>query len=369
MARPEKTVFISYRRKDIAWALNVYRYLTNRGYDVFFDYTSISSGAFDQVIISNIKARAHFLVILTPSALDRCSEPGDWLRREIETAILEKRNIIPLFFDDFNFSSPAVSEKLTGQLALLKQYNGLEIPAGFFDEAMDRLSKKYLNVALQAVLHPISDEVQEVVKKQKAAASQAMIEQKVKVEQPAKKSKKQLFGIYARLAILAMMFLGFLGPWFKVTACTSSSEPPAAPKTYSSADVITEVFSDSVFLLIMGLVITLLFLFILIRLLAGSNKKAPVFLERIFSGLGPLCVILMAIGSSLALMGRSVQMQWGLGLLMIGVHLSPISLLIELGLTKQKGKRWPAWGWLLIVSLLLVPLVILIAWVASALNQ
>ena len=77
MASIEKTVFISYRRKDISWALLIYKHLTERGFDVFFDYTSIASGDFEQSIIGNIKARAHFLVILTPSALDRCNQPGD----------------------------------------------------------------------------------------------------------------------------------------------------------------------------------------------------------------------------------------------------------------------------------------------------
>jgi hypothetical protein len=75
MARIEKTVFISYRRKDISWALAVYQYLTSRKYDVFFDYTSIPSGDFEQIIVSNIRARAHFVLILTPTALDRCNEP------------------------------------------------------------------------------------------------------------------------------------------------------------------------------------------------------------------------------------------------------------------------------------------------------
>src|SRR5687768_8141417 len=112
MARIEKTIFISYRRKDISWALAVYQYLTSQKYDVFFDYTSLSSGDFEQVIVSNIRARAHFLLILTPTALDRCHEPGDWLRREIEAAVDEKRNIIPLFFDGFTFNSPDVAQKL-----------------------------------------------------------------------------------------------------------------------------------------------------------------------------------------------------------------------------------------------------------------
>ena len=45
--------------------------LTTTGYDVFFDYLSIESGDFEKIIIENIKARAHFIVIFTPSALEQ----------------------------------------------------------------------------------------------------------------------------------------------------------------------------------------------------------------------------------------------------------------------------------------------------------
>lgn len=176
MARIEKTVFISYRRKDISWALAVYQYLTSQKYDVFFDFTSIPSGDFEQIIISNIRARAHFVLILTPTTLDRCSEPGDWLRREIETAMDEKRNIIPLFFDGFNFSSPSVVEKLTGKLAAINRYNGIDIPSGYFLEAMARLSRRYLDVPLDAVLHPVSTAVRKVVKEEQIAVSKALVQ-------------------------------------------------------------------------------------------------------------------------------------------------------------------------------------------------
>ncbi len=89
----QNTVFISYRRTNSFHALAVYQNLTQHGYDCFFDYRSIDSGAFDQIIINQIKACAHFIVILTPSAVERFHEPGDWLRREIETAIDHKRNV------------------------------------------------------------------------------------------------------------------------------------------------------------------------------------------------------------------------------------------------------------------------------------
>jgi len=47
--RVEKTVFISYRRDDEFWALAVYQYLTYHDYDVFFDYTSVAAGDFEQI--------------------------------------------------------------------------------------------------------------------------------------------------------------------------------------------------------------------------------------------------------------------------------------------------------------------------------
>jgi hypothetical protein len=81
MERIEKTVFLSYRRTNIPWALAIFQNLTQHGYDLFFDFNGIDSGDFEHVILGNITARAHFLVLLTPSALERCSDPADWLRR------------------------------------------------------------------------------------------------------------------------------------------------------------------------------------------------------------------------------------------------------------------------------------------------
>ena len=71
MGAVEKTVFISYRRINAAWALAIFQNLKGHGYDVFFDYTGVASGDFETVILENIRARAHFLLLLTPSALER----------------------------------------------------------------------------------------------------------------------------------------------------------------------------------------------------------------------------------------------------------------------------------------------------------
>ncbi|MGC2110238.1 MAG: tetratricopeptide repeat protein, partial [Candidatus Korobacteraceae bacterium] len=185
MQRIEKTVFISYRRTNIPWALAIFQDLTRHGYDVFLDYTGIASGDFETVILENIRARAHFLVILTPSALERCGEPGDWLRREIETAFETRRNIVPLMLERFDFGTPAIARQLTGTLAPLKRYNGLNIPADYFLEAMGRLRDRFLNIPLDAVLQPASLPARQaaVEQREEAAAAPAVAEEELTAQQ------------------------------------------------------------------------------------------------------------------------------------------------------------------------------------------
>jgi hypothetical protein len=171
--RVEKTVFICYRRIAVAWAQSIFQDLTQHGYDVFFDFHGIASGGFEEVILGNIKARAHFLVLLTPSALERCSDPADLFRREIETAIGFQRNIVPIMLEGFDFGTPGIESQLGDTLAPLKRYNGLPVYAAYFPAAMDRLREKYLNVPLDTVLHPVSPSAERVAKNEQAAAANA----------------------------------------------------------------------------------------------------------------------------------------------------------------------------------------------------
>jgi tetratricopeptide (TPR) repeat protein len=177
----QKTVFLSYRRTNVSWALAIFQNLTQHGYDVFYDFMSIGSGDFESVIVENIKARAHFLVLLTPSALEHCDNPADWLRREIETALDSKRNIVPLMLEGFDFGTPQIVTHLTGKLAEVAHYNALPITPAFFLEALERLRSRYLNVPLSAVLHPPSVTAQTAATEQKAAAIEAPPVQEVEL--------------------------------------------------------------------------------------------------------------------------------------------------------------------------------------------
>ena len=118
--RTDKTVFISYRRTNAPWALALFQNLTHHGFDVFFDYLGFASGNIDEALLENIRSRAHFLIVLTPSALARCGDPRDRLRREIEEAMESSRHIVPLMLERFDFGALGIASQLTGKLAALK---------------------------------------------------------------------------------------------------------------------------------------------------------------------------------------------------------------------------------------------------------
>jgi tetratricopeptide (TPR) repeat protein len=145
MSDVEKSVFISYRRSVSAFiARAIFLDLRYHGYDVFMDVESIDSGQFDTIILNQIAARPHFLVILTPGAVERCIEPEDWLRREVEHAMDLQRNIVPVTVNNFDFRE---SDKyLTGKLADLSRFNALDLPVEYFDAAMERLRTRFLRM-------------------------------------------------------------------------------------------------------------------------------------------------------------------------------------------------------------------------------
>jgi len=168
-----KTVFISYRRNVSSFiARAIYQDLRANGFDVFMDVQSIDSGEFDTIILRQIVARGHFLVICTPGTFDRCNELGDWLRREIEHALDNGRNVVPIFVNEFKFDD-ATKKHLTGKLVELPRRHGLNVPHDFFEEAMTRLRTRYLKQAVigEVVATPKADE-SAVAEKQAEAASQ-----------------------------------------------------------------------------------------------------------------------------------------------------------------------------------------------------
>lgn len=146
---PSGTVFVSYRR-EVSWSLArlVFQDLRAHGYDVFMDVESIDAGEFERVILTQIDARAHFIVILEPGSLDRIAEPDDWLRREIARAIASDRNVVPMTAGglrlDRHLSLPHDIDRLAGFLAL-------DVPVEYYGAAMEKLRDRFLKRPAPAV--------------------------------------------------------------------------------------------------------------------------------------------------------------------------------------------------------------------------
>jgi hypothetical protein len=72
---PNKTVFISYRRSvHKHLSLLLFKDLRARGFDTFRDSDTMGAGEFDKIILNQIAARTHFVVLLSYGTLDRCSQ-------------------------------------------------------------------------------------------------------------------------------------------------------------------------------------------------------------------------------------------------------------------------------------------------------
>lgn len=128
-------IFISYRRSGGQETARILRdTLTERGYKVFFDVESLRAGAFNTKLLSVIEECEDFVLVLSPDALDRCSDPEDWVYQEIAHAFRHRKNIIPIMLRDFEFP-----KDLPEELKELPYQNGLAANLEYYDAFMDKL--------------------------------------------------------------------------------------------------------------------------------------------------------------------------------------------------------------------------------------
>ena len=142
----QKTVFISYRRAlSKHLARSIYQDLKMNGWDVFLDVNTIDSGDFDRIILNQIGARAHFILLISKGSLERCANNGDWVLREIQEAVRLGRNIVPIVEEETNFSQE-ISNLPEALRQVISKKNSLPLPHFYFDPAMGMLRKRFLKI-------------------------------------------------------------------------------------------------------------------------------------------------------------------------------------------------------------------------------
>lgn len=135
-------VFISYRREGgYALARLVYECLQKVGIHAFLDLEELRAGPFNEKLYSAIESCDNFVLILPVGALERCVNENDWLRLEVEHAILHKKNIIPVMVKGFEFPT-----NLPPSMQVLPFFNGVQASREYFDASMKKLISMLKNV-------------------------------------------------------------------------------------------------------------------------------------------------------------------------------------------------------------------------------
>ncbi|XP_022916162.1 NAD(+) hydrolase sarm1 isoform X2 [Onthophagus taurus] len=134
-------VFVSYRRSNgsqLASLLKVHLQL--RGFSVFIDVERLEAGKFDNNLLQSIQKAKHFLLVLTPNALERCVgdvEKKDWVHREIVAALQAQCNIIPIID---NFAWPE-TDVLPEDMRQVCHFNGVRWIHDYQDACVDKLER------------------------------------------------------------------------------------------------------------------------------------------------------------------------------------------------------------------------------------
>lgn len=128
-------IFISYRREGGDMLAHIlYERLTEKGYTVFQDIEVLRSGKFNTELYEKIKSSKDILLILPPHALDRCENKSDWLRQEIECALENGKNIVPIMLRGFTWP-----ETLPPSLEDVRYFNGLTASTEYFENFLDKI--------------------------------------------------------------------------------------------------------------------------------------------------------------------------------------------------------------------------------------
>ena len=97
-------IFISYRRDggDVM-AKYLYNLLKGEGYNVFYDFETLSSGRFGDVLTKHIEECNDFVLILSKNIFKDKNPETDWVQKEIHKALAHNKNIIPVQLNGFDF--------------------------------------------------------------------------------------------------------------------------------------------------------------------------------------------------------------------------------------------------------------------------
>ena len=143
-------IYICYRRFDSDGrtigrdlAQNLKFELEQRGFRIFFVEDRIIEQMNPQLILSAISHSKNFLLLLTKGIFDGCSDPNNYIRKEIECAIASGSIIIPIDVDN---SFEGFTDAFPSSLHYLTQIQIFEVKTSLFQTCIDHLKKSILSI-------------------------------------------------------------------------------------------------------------------------------------------------------------------------------------------------------------------------------
>ena len=135
-------IFISYKRKSLATANNLYYRLTTKGYSTFFDLEEMRRDNFSIQLLNYIENAKDVFVLIEEGSLDACKYDNweeDWFCKEIAHALKTKRNIIPILLGGYKMPKQDFFPKELQELSLK---HAPEFSYSFFGEYLNKLIEK-----------------------------------------------------------------------------------------------------------------------------------------------------------------------------------------------------------------------------------
>lgn len=141
MKQQKYDIFISYRREGgFEVARHLYDLLKADGYRVSFDLDNLGNGNFNDQLLERIVECKDFILICDPHVFDRTFEAEekkeqDWLIKELEEALLNDKNVIPIMLNGFD----KFPDNLPERIAKVRYKNGPQYDQSYFSAFYERL--------------------------------------------------------------------------------------------------------------------------------------------------------------------------------------------------------------------------------------
>lgn len=181
------TVYISYNpAKSVSVAQMLFNGLAQMGYDVYMDLEE----RVDSINLGQIAARAHFIIVLSPDALNAAGEKR--LSAEFDAALHHKRNILVIATRDTDVRTELAG--VTGTLKQVAQMPLLHIHAKHIHQVIHHLADDFLLKSPAGKLIPTPQKDLAFVKERQAAASRYTKEVTVRLN-----TEKSLFEAVAKI--------------------------------------------------------------------------------------------------------------------------------------------------------------------------